>query len=130
LDVAGLRRGGSLFLNWIVKKRIGPYRFSMAIRSEPTASSDFDSCHEYLRRPINHQSEYPRDCYIPVPKNILRDGAVCHGRESAAVQSGKQHASVTVAHIGLSSGRLHQPGHDRLEHAARSVSPRAKKTAS
>jgi hypothetical protein len=28
LDFARPRRGWSLFLNWIVKKRIGPYRFN------------------------------------------------------------------------------------------------------
>jgi hypothetical protein len=75
------------------------------------------------RRPINHPGECPRNRCIPsVPKDVLGDGAVCHGRESGSVQGRKQHASIAVAHISLSAGRLHQPRHDRLDHAARSVS--------
>jgi hypothetical protein len=82
-----------------------------------------DSWLERLRRPINYPGERPRNRCIPcVPENVLRDRPVCHGRESGAVQSGKQHASITIAHIGLSSGGLHQLGRDRLDHAARSVS--------
>ena len=42
-----------------------------------------DSWLERLWRSINHPGECPRNrCIPPVPKDVLRDGAVCHGRES------------------------------------------------
>jgi hypothetical protein len=37
------------------------------------------------------------------------------------VSNSQQHTSITVAHVGFSSGRLRQPKHDRFDHAAGTI---------
>ena len=75
-----------------------------------------------LRRPINHPGERSPDCCIPsISQNVLRHGTVHHGVEPGPIQSGKQHAGITVAHVGFSPGRLRQSAGDRLHDAAGAV---------
>ena len=75
-----------------------------------------------LRRAIDHPSERPTNRGVSrLSKDVLRHGAVRHRLEPSPVQSGKQHAGVTVADVGLSPGRLRQPPHDGLRHAAGTV---------
>ena len=58
-----------------------------------------------LRRAIDHPAERPTNRGVPrVPKDVLRHGTVRHCLEPGPVQSGEQHAGVTVAHVGFRLG--------------------------
>ena len=58
----------------------------------------------------------------PPSRRMSARPAMSHAVKPGAVQSGKQHAGIAVAQIGLSPRRLRQPGHDLFDHAARAVS--------
>ena len=75
-----------------------------------------------FRRPIDHPGQRPPDCRVtPIPEDVLHHRTMRHGLEPGPVQSGKQRAGIAITQIGFSSGRLLQPAHHRLYHAARAV---------